>query len=232
MDGWINIRSLCKSYGTLPVIDHWNLQIKQGERLVLLGPSGCGKTTFLKIISGLEKPGSGSIEHLPLKIGFAFQSSRLIPWHSVKNNLLFVNENGDYQEILARLGLAGFEDYLPSQLSGGMRQRVNLARALITRPDLLILDEAFRSLDWGVKTRIINDINQLWQKETFTLIAVTHDPREAFLLADRVIILSSRPARILKEIDLGAAKNMGPMSTSYLQFESDFMKLLPEMEVE
>ncbi|MCE1254638.1 MAG: ATP-binding cassette domain-containing protein, partial [Anaerolineae bacterium] len=128
MDVCLKINNLNKSYDSLAVIQQWNLNIFKGERVIILGPSGCGKTTFLRLVAGLEKPSSGSIEHADnLKIGFVFQESRLIPWRSIKDNLKFVDEKGN-GEILSQLGLDGFENYLPSQLSGGMKQRVNLAR--------------------------------------------------------------------------------------------------------
>ncbi|NMB54105.1 MAG: ABC transporter ATP-binding protein [Leptolinea sp.] len=225
MDDWIRIQNLCKSFGTLSVIDHWSIDIKKGERLVILGPSGCGKTTFLKILAGLEKPTSGAIDHLHLRMGFVFQESRLIPWLTVKKNLLFINSE-DNLKILDSLYLSGFEDYLPSQLSGGMRQRVNLARALANRPEFLLMDEAFRSLDWGVKIHIIDDINTLWRNSSFTLITVTHDPREAYMFADRVVVLSSRPARIVKIFDFARDYGADPPAETYLHFESEIMNLL------
>lgn len=229
MDDWIKIQNLCKSFGTLSVIDHWSIDIKKGERLVLLGPSGCGKTTFLKILAGLEKPTSGEIDHPHPRMGFVFQESRLIPWLTVKKNLLFINSE-DNLKILDSLCLSGFEDYLPSQLSGGMRQRVNLARALVNHPEFLLMDEAFRSLDWGVKIHIIDDINTLWRNNSFSLITVTHDPREAYMLADRVVVLSSRPARIVKIFDFARDYSAEPSAETYLHFESEIMNLLSSEE--
>jgi len=226
------VDKLSKSYGPLTVLDNWSLTISKGQRLVLLGPSGSGKTTFLRIISGLETPSSGIIESFDHKTGFVFQEPRLIPWRSVKDNLLFVNQNGDYQKILSRLRLTGFADYMPSQLSGGMRQRVNLARALMTTPDLLILDEAFSSLDLRVKASIMEDINQLWLENKFTIIGVTHDLKEALYLADKIIILSGRPSQIINQIKVDLGPNRSFSSPDLLKIESQLIDLICSTQVE
>lgn len=220
------ITNLSKSYNNLQVIDNWNLSISQGERIAFLGPSGSGKTTFLRIISGLETPDSGSFVHDSLKMSFVFQEPRLIPWRNVKDNLLFVNEQGDYKHLLTLLKLKGFETYYPSQLSGGMAQRVNLARALIVNPDLLILDEAFTSLDFKVKYSIMQDINQLWQQRKFTIIFVTHDLKEALILADRIILLSGRPSKIKKVINIDSSLNRSIGSLDFLKLESELIELV------
>jgi len=190
----IAVSRLSHQYDSLQVIDNWNITIQQGERVVLLGPSGSGKTTFLNIVSGLQKPTGGKVQVAAERIGFVFQEARLIPWCTVKENLSFTAKEQPYQELLKTLGLAGFEQYYPDELSGGMQQRVNLARALLVDPDLLILDEAFTSLDIDVKLQILHDLNQHWEERHFTLLAVTHDPKEALLLADRILLLSPRPA--------------------------------------
>ena len=179
MDHCLVVKGLSKNYDSLPVLDNWNLSLNWGQRLVFLGPSGAGKTTFLKILAGLEEASQGHIENYCRKIGFVFQEPRLIPWRSVKENLLFINPRGDFASLLSRLRLAGFEDYFPSQLSAGMKQRVNLA-GFDNQPDLLILDEAFSSLDLSVKTSIMEDINQLCGKP-FTIIAVTAILKKLFI---------------------------------------------------
>lgn len=232
MESCLTVEGLYKSYGSLKVLDNWNLTISRGQRLVLLGPSGAGKTTFLRIISRLETPSRGKINGNYEKIGFVFQEPRLIPWRNVKDNLVFVDQNRDYQPILARLRLTGFEDYLPSQLSGGMKQRVNLARALITQPDLLILDEAFSSLDLKVKASIISDIHQLWLENKFTLIAVTHDLKEALYLADKIIILSAPPSQIVSEIKVDLGQDRSFSSPDLLRLESRLIEIMCSIQSE
>jgi NitT/TauT family transport system ATP-binding protein len=226
METLLKITNLCKSFGDLEVLRDINLRVAPGERVALLGPSGAGKTTLLKILAGLETPSSGTIENHARHTAFVFQEPRLIPWRSVKDNLLFVNPDGDYKEALRSVEMADFADYPPADLSGGMRQRVNLARALITQPDLLILDEAFHSLDLGVKMRLMERIDQSWQEKPFGLVCVTHDPKEALYLADRIIILSVRPAGILTEIKGETVQERKITSPDFLIRESELIQLL------
>ncbi len=228
MDACVTVHDLAKSFGALPVLDRWNLQLGKGERLAILGPSGCGKTTFLRILSGLEKPTGGSIHTDHLKIGFVFQESRLIPWRNVEGNLRFVDEQADMDGILSQLKLSGFEHYLPSQLSGGMRQRVNLARALLIQPDLLILDEAFTSLDLKVKIDIMNDIHKMWLKQHFSIILVTHDLKEALLLADRIIFTTARPSKIKKSINVALGVERSLSSPDFIKMESELIGMMCE----
>lgn len=222
----LTVKGLSKSFGSLCVLDDWNLQVKSGERLVLLGPSGCGKTTFLRIISGLDEPTRGIVQTDSQRIGFVFQEPRLIPWRSVRGNLQFVGTQKDAGEMLSRLRLTGFEDYLPSQLSGGMRQRVNLARALVARPDLLILDEAFSSLDLKVKTSIMEDVHQLWLAHGFSIVAVTHDLKEAILLADRIILLSGLPSRIVQEVSVNSGADRNLSAPASLRLEAMLIDMI------
>ncbi len=167
--------------------------------MALLGPSGCGKTTFLRMLAGLERPTAGTVHVAAERVGFVFQEPRLIPWISVRRNLAFVS-SANPMPLLERLGLAGHEDAFPRELSGGMRQRVNLARALLTNPDLLLLDEAFSSLDVGIKIGILEDLMGLWQRQRFAVVMATHDPREAALLADRVLVIRGCPAEVEEEL--------------------------------
>jgi NitT/TauT family transport system ATP-binding protein len=226
MDASLIAENLSKSFSTLKVLDRWNLKIEKSERIVLLGPSGAGKTSFLKMLSGIDSPSSGSLEVFADKIGFVFQEPRLIPWRTVRENLLFVNEDGKIDAVLEKLRLKGFADYYPGQLSGGMQQRVNLARALLLEPDLLILDEAFSSLDLPVKKSIMEDMLMQWQVKRFTILAVTHDLKEALYMADRIIILSSRPSRIVREftVDLDSCRTFS--SPELLALESQLLDIV------
>jgi NitT/TauT family transport system ATP-binding protein len=222
----VKAKNMTKKFDELTVIDGWDIEIEKGQRVVILGPSGCGKTTFLKILSGLQKVDSGSIERRYERLGFVFQEPRLIPWKSVEENLLFIsNDRARITEMLMNMRLKGFENYLPSQLSGGMKQRVNLARALIVDPDLLILDEPFGSLDMPVKFGIIEDINSLWNKRQFTIIMVTHDTKEAVSLADRILILSPRPSKIMSDMKINLSVNQRDISEpAFIEIESSLMK--------
>jgi NitT/TauT family transport system ATP-binding protein len=226
METILNTRNLCKSFDTLEVLRDINLSVAPGERVALLGPSGAGKTTLLKIMAGLETPSSGTMENHARKTAFVFQEPRLIPWRSVKDNLLFVNADGDYRAALCSVEMEDFADYPPADLSGGMRQRVNLARALITQPDLLILDEAFHSLDLGIKMRLMESIIQRWQEQPFALVCVTHDPKEALYLADRIFVLSTRPASILTEIQMNLSRKLEITSPDFIAQEANLIHIL------
>jgi len=219
-------RKLSKSFGDLRVLNEWNLTIKAGERIVILGPSGAGKTSFLRIIAGLDTPSSGYLNVSSDRLGFVFQESRLIPWRSIIDNLFFVNEEGDIASILAKLRLKGFENYYPAQLSGGMQQRVNLARALMVEPEILILDEAFASLDFPVKMSIMEDILLHWQEKKFTMITVTHDLKEALYLADRILIVSSAPSAILSEFKVGLGNCRSLSSPELLRLEAKLLGII------
>lgn len=227
MGNLIVITNLAKSFDDKKVLDNINLSICKSERAALIGPSGSGKTTLLRIISGLETPSQGTVQIHTRNIGYVFQEPRLIPWRTVEQNLLFVNPDAELEDILAKLRLKDFKNHYPHQLSGGMKQRVNLARALITNPDLLILDEPFSSLDLPIKLEIINDVLLQWQERKFTMILVTHDLKEALLLADRIIILSSSPGRIIKDltVDLNPV-NRKISDPALLGIESDILHVL------
>jgi len=222
----VEIKQIRKAYDRLKVIDGWNLAIGQGERMVVLGPSGAGKTTFLRMVAGLEQPDTGKIELSSSKTAFVFQEPRLIPWRSVKDNLRFVNPSADIPTILRQLRLEGFEDYMPAQLSGGMQQRVNLARALIIDPDLLILDEAFTSLDLPFKLTLIQDLLEHWQQKRYTILTVTHDLKEALYIADRILVLSAAPARILHDFSVHLEEHRSFSDPELLRLESELLDLM------
>lgn len=196
----LNVKNLCKSFGKLKTIDNISFQLFERESIAFLGPSGCGKTTLLRILAGLEKNFEGTVERHFSKMGYVFQEPRLIPWKSVFENLTFVrNDEEKVKSVLEMLKLEKFAQYLPAKLSGGMRQRVNLARALLSEPDILFLDEPFASLDVHTKLGIIDDIIEKRENTNFAMLLVTHDIREAMLLSDRIILLSDKPSRVIGE---------------------------------
>ncbi|MCX7653471.1 MAG: ABC transporter ATP-binding protein [Fervidobacterium sp.] len=196
----LSVKNLEKFFGKLKVIENLSFELLKGESVAFLGPSGCGKTTLLKIVAGIDKNYNGYIQKYFSKIGYVFQEPRLIPWKNVLENILFVyNDEQRALSILKTFSLENFAHYLPSKLSGGMKQRVNLARALISDPEVLFLDEPFASLDVHMKLSIIEDIIEKRKIGNFSMILVTHDIREALLLADRIILLSDKPSRIIGE---------------------------------
>ncbi len=227
MESCIEIKNLAKSFQQLEVFKEWNLTVQPAERIVILGPSGSGKTTFLRIIAGLEKPSSGNISKSFKRIGFVFQEPRLIPWRSVQDNIRFVAGNESLANVLTYFRLNNYENYYPSQLSGGLEQRVNLARALITNPDLLIMDEPFKSLDIHLKIGIIDDLLTLWSDHKFTMLTVTHDLKEAVLLADRILIVAGKPSTIVKEffVPLTLAQR-SIYEPRLLQIEAEILKTI------
>lgn len=199
----------------LPVLDHIDLSVKPGEFVGLLGPSGCGKSTLLRLAAGLEGPSQGLLTEdgriisgpNPDRI-LVFQEATLFPWLTVRRNVasgleargLLKSHGHRVDEVLKLVQLQGFEDAFPHQLSGGMAQRVAIARALVNDPKLLLLDEPFGKLDSLTRLTLQNELLQLWKQSGFTALLVTHDVEEALLLADRVIVFSDRPARIIAEV--------------------------------
>ena len=210
MDPVLSARNLGASFEGEWVFRSWDVSIARGERIALLGRSGCGKTTFLRIAAGLAVPSEGEIRVRASRVGYVFQEPRLIPWLSVRRNLAFVSDR-DPSAILAGLNLSDAADARPHELSGGMKQRVNLARALLTEPDVLLLDEAFSSLDVALKLRLFSDLEGLWRRNPFASVTVTHDPRDALLTSDRILLIGGAPARILRDIPapLSAERSYG-----------------------
>lgn len=228
MGNVLKVERLTKRFGDLLVLDNWNIKLRKGERVVLLGPSGCGKTTFFRIVADLDKHYDGNVEIFVNKIGYVFQEPRLLPWRTINNNLKIIRDNETkIKEIISMMGLEGFENLLPSRLSGGMKQRVNIARALLVEPDILIMDEPFTSLDLNIKLSIIEDINKLWERNRYSLLMVTHDIKEALLLADRILIVSQRPSHILNEFLIDLPKeNRNLIDSNFLSLEAKIMSFI------
>jgi NitT/TauT family transport system ATP-binding protein len=206
----------------VPVIGDLSLSLNKGEIVSIVGPSGCGKTTLLNTLCGLLAPDSGrirwygqEIEGQPQNVGYMLQKDLLLPWRTALNNVMLgleirgvaASEAVDRSRaMLDQLGLHGFADHYPSTLSGGMRQRVALARTLVNEPNVLLLDEPFASLDFQNKLLIENDTAKLVREGGRSLLLITHDIEEAVSLADRVIVLSKRPTRVkaVYDIELGS----------------------------
>ena len=230
----LEVKDVSLSYhdlsGETPALSHISFELMHEEFLAIVGPSGCGKSTLLNLICGLLNAEQGSIllDGVPVlgssaKIGYMLQRDHLLEWRSIYRNVLLgleirkelTPENLTYvEEMLKTYGLDKFRNSRPSQLSGGMRQRAALIRTLALRPDLLLLDEPFSALDYQTRLNVSDDIGKILKKQKKPAILVTHDISEAISMADRVIILTSRPAAISRiiPIDLGI-QNRTPMSS-------------------
>jgi NitT/TauT family transport system ATP-binding protein len=204
----------------------FDLSVRRGEFVSLLGPSGCGKSTALRVIAGLALPSSGSVEvahHVGEarpghRIGFVFQEPTLMPWTSVGENVRLplklahapaAETDARVAEALARVGLSEFADSYPRELSGGMKMRVSLARALVTDPDILLMDEPFAALDEITRFRLNNDLLALWRKLKKTVIFVTHSVFESVYLSQRVVVMTARPGRLSAEIAIETSEPRG-----------------------
>ena len=223
---FIDLQKVSLVYGSGPdqtlAVDRLDLQIAQNEFVGVVGPSGCGKSTLMKLVSGLTPATAGSVRVRgaavvePIEgVGMAFQNPLLMPWRTALGNVVLPLEiiNGQYDgikrdaawrkaratDLLGSVGLIGFENKFPWQLSGGMQQRVNLCRAIIHKPEILLLDEPFGALDTFTREGLWLTMQGIWLAQKFTAMLVTHDLQEAMFLADRIYVMSGRPGRVIYE---------------------------------
>ncbi len=210
-----------KSYerGTV-ALDGFNLTVRAGEFVTLLGPSGCGKSTALRLIAGLSAPSTGTVETSARDaggIGFVFQDPTLMPWARVADNVRLplkltqaqshidaASSRAAVGRVLAQVGLSDFENAFPRELSGGMKMRVSIARALVTEPQLLLMDEPFAALDEITRFKLNNELLALWQELRRTVIFVTHSVFESVYLSQRIVVMTPRPGRVFAEIEIPA----------------------------
>jgi NitT/TauT family transport system ATP-binding protein len=224
----LSFDSVSKAFGDIVAVDSVTVSVAPGEFVAVVGPSGCGKSTLLRMASGLSEPSSGRLRAADRNIGYVFQDATLLPWRTVQRNLeLFGELEGlPRQErreraaaALALTGLTGFERHRPRQLSGGMRMRVSLARALTMRPRIFLLDEPFAALDEITRQRLGDELLDIYMRERFAAVFVTHSVSEAAYLASRVLVMSRRPGRIVADIATG----FGYPRSGALRFDPDFV---------
>ncbi len=213
------------------VLKNINISIKHKQFVCIVGPSGCGKTTLMNIIGGLVESDNQKIlmDGKELKIddnfGYVFQTSRLLPWLTVKENIELVcnEEDSNVEEILKNFGLFEFKDYFPKTISGGMRRKVSLARALIKKPKILLMDEPFVSLDQPTAETLYNVLINYWKKHPITVILITHNLKEALLLGDRILFFSKRPATVV--YDHKVKTKRGSLTVDGQQIQKEYLYL-------
>ncbi|WP_202318827.1 ABC transporter ATP-binding protein [Archaeoglobus neptunius] len=223
------VEGLKKSFGSLKVLNGVSFLVEEGEFICLLGESGCGKTTILKIIAGLEEADEGNIIFEGgSRIGFVFQDDRLLPWRTVYGNILFAlkaaGTGGSVEDIINLVGLRGFENYYPKQLSGGMKQKVGIARALAVNPDVLLMDEPFASLDARTRERMQEELLKIVSGKS--VIFVTHSIDEAIYLADKIVVLSPRPSRVVRTIEIEMSKPRDRNSEEFVELRREIYEIL------
>jgi NitT/TauT family transport system ATP-binding protein len=213
------MRAVGKTFSNgVTALDRVDLTLRGGDFLSLLGPSGCGKSTALRIIAGLSSPTTGMLDWRgsPMgktDIGFVFQEPTLMPWATVFENVWLPlrlkgvsrrDATPAIAEMLERVHLTGFENAVPRELSGGMKMRVSIARGLVTKPRVLLMDEPFAALDEITRFKLNSDLLELWQDERFTVIFVTHSVFESVFLSNRIVVMAARPGRVFEEVDVDA----------------------------
>ncbi len=236
----LKIKNLKKIYHTkqneILAVDNFSLNLNEGEFIAIVGPSGCGKSTILSILCGLDKASSGDIElKKDIKLGYMLQGDNLFEWQTIYKNCLLgleinknINkENKKYvKNLLKTYGLKEFINAYPSNLSGGMRQRVSLIRTLATKPDLLILDEPFSALDYQSRLAVSDDVYKIIKKEKKSAIMVTHDISEAISMADKVIVLSKRPSTIKNIYEINLTNKSNPINNRKTKEFSKYYDLI------
>ena len=228
----------------LQALQDINFSIKENEFVCLLGGSGCGKSTLLNMIAGFEKPTTGEIlmdgkkiEKMGADRGMVFQQPTLMPWLTVQKNISFHlklkgrslrQQKIEAQKYIDMVGLTGFEKHYPHELSGGMNQRVGIARALLQNPSLILMDEPFAALDPFTKAEMQEELVRIWQENKQTIIFVTHSIEEALILGTKIIVLSKRPGRVNKIIDLDMSRPRDTTSTVFNQYKREILDLIKE----
>lgn len=224
-------------------LDGLSLNVAPGEFVAILGPSGCGKSTLLRLVAGLDQPQGGSVRLMPERarfdVAYVFQDAHLLPWRTVLDNVALPLELAHVdrsarldsaRQAIERVGLTDAIDRYASQLSGGMRMRVSLARAMVTRPKLLLLDEPFAALDEITRQRLDEQLRALWASDSMTVVFVTHSTAEAVFLAERAVLLSARPGRVVKDHRIDLPPNRDGTTRATPQFATESHVLFEALE--
>lgn len=223
----LKLTDIRKSYQDLPVLSDLSLTVAPGEIVALIGPSGCGKTTLLNIISGLVQPDAGMLEGADVPMSYMFQSARLLPWRTVWENIRLVREDAPESSVhtlISAVGLEGFERYYPGQLSGGMARRCALARAFHFGGELLLMDEPFQGLDYGIRMEMVSMLLSVWRKERPGVLFVTHEIDEALTVATRIAVLSARPAAIQAVFQLPGPEGRDASSPELIEIRREIIR--------
>lgn len=225
----LQFRNVAKSFAGKPVVAGFSCELRQGEVIALLGPSGCGKTTILNLAAGLAKPDGGTIALHSERIAYIFQEPRLIPWRTVADNIRLVLQTADkaaadrlIRETLQTVNLEQAENRYPRQLSGGMKQRVSIARAMALRPEVILMDEPFSALDVALKHELMEDMIRLIGEREIGVMYVTHDPEEAARMADRVLMFSA-PDRSFSDEEIIPVPRLERTEEQIQQFKKKIM---------
>lgn len=246
MVGHIKIDKVSKSFtnpdgSIVKALNEVKLDIRPGSFVSLIGPSGCGKTTLLRAIAGLNLADTGTVyldDEAVTKPGhdrgFAFQQANLYPWLSIEKNIAFglkargiyKTHKADVKEYIDMVGLTGFENSYPHQLSGGMNQRASLARALVGHPKVLLLDEPLGALDAFTRMNMQDEILRIWKEQQMTMVMVTHDVDEAVYLSDQVVIMTPRPAKIEKVIDIELTRPRARGNIDFIKYRTQILEIL------
>ncbi|WP_149554161.1 ABC transporter ATP-binding protein [Treponema pectinovorum] len=215
----LKVQNLRKYYNHKKILSDISFEVEDNQIAALVGPSGCGKTTLLNIISGLNSDYTGFVQNNFHKVGYVFQEDRILPWLTVFENIKIVREDGSDREVnqfIEMTGLKNYENYFPEELSGGMKQRCAIARALYFGSDFLLMDEPFKSLDYILKQQMLLDLKKIQAQQKNSILFVTHDIDEAIFIADKILVLQKNPCKIVKEIYLNQKTRTGT--------EKDFLK--------
>lgn len=237
----IVVDGLSKRYdasgGPVTALDDVNFEVEHGEFLCVVGPSGCGKTTLFRTIAGLESPTEGGVYVDDERVtdpgidrGMVFQNYALFPWRTVKGNIRFgldrptcgcPNCEKRVQELIDLVGLSGFENTYPKELSGGMKQRVGIARALAVDPNVLLMDEPFGSLDPDTRDTLHDELLHIWRETSKTVLFVTHEVEEAIMLGDRILVMSSDPGRVSEVVDVSLDRPRQRTDIEFVEYVSE-----------